>query len=70
MTDRPLGPSLARPNHVDVVEWDRERTVAAMAAAIRAYDENPDDLGTAEGTARAIFDALDPEGQLSIEGAA
>lgn len=47
---------------VHVVEWDREKVEAAITLALeeafgwRRYGADPRDL------ARAIFDALDPEG--------
>lgn len=57
---RAVGPSLARPNYVDVVEWDREKVEAAITRALTdLLDRKPD--STAYGMARAIFDALDRE---------
>ncbi len=57
---RAVGPSFALPNHVDVVEWDREKVEAAVARVISR--ELSHEITSPAALARAIFDALDPEG--------
>lgn len=71
MTDRPrvwtldefvlraLGCSGSEDETVRAVEWDRDRTVAAIRAAIEGEQIGPH---LAANLARAIFDALDGEG--------
>ncbi len=70
MTDRPRVYSAIRVRHygggetsfakpVTLIEWNREKVLSVMTAAIRAYDEDSDGEWTAEGTARAIYGTLD-----------
>lgn len=59
---RAAGPPVASPGRVPVIEWDRERVLpiveAALARALR--DESP----SVADDAQAIFDALD-DGDLA-----
>ena len=70
MTDRPRvwtvpvnvsAWAVAAPERIErarTVEWDRDRTVAAMTAAIESFDRGPD-MWEPQACAEAIFDALD-----------
>lgn len=67
MTDRPrvwtLGLESAFDPSVDVIEWDREKVVPVIEAALARYQRSaiPRERSVKD-CARFIFDALDPEG--------